>query len=69
MGDNGAGREFGGVALVCNPLGEVIAESQSSTKEEMAVADLEASELTRARSVTELFFRHSAGRSSTPADF
>lgn len=58
VGDNGAGRDFGGVTFVCNPLGEVVAEAQSSTEEEMIIADLKSFELEQARSVTELFFRH-----------
>lgn len=58
VGDNGAGRKFAGVTFICNPLGEIIAEARSSTEEEMVIADLRASELTRARSVAEHFFRH-----------
>lgn len=58
VGNNGAGRDFAGVTFVCNPLGEVIAEAQSSAEEELVIADLKASELSRARGEPEFFFRH-----------
>lgn len=58
VGDNGAGRDFAGVTFVCNPQGEVIAEAQSSAEEELIIADLKASELSRARGEPEFFFRH-----------
>ncbi len=58
VGDNGAGRHFAGVTFVCNPLGEVVAEAQSNREEELVIADLKSSELAKARSEAELFFRH-----------
>jgi len=57
VGDNDADRRFAGVSFICDPYGVVIAEA-GGDGEEMVVAHLQASELRRARSVPETFFRH-----------
>lgn len=58
VGDNGAGRVFAGVSFICDARGQVIAEAQSGTEEEMVVADLRAADLEEVRRVPEAFFRH-----------
>lgn len=58
VGDNGAGRVFAGVSFICDARGQIIAEAQSGTEEEMVVADLKAADLEEARRVPETFFRH-----------
>ena len=58
VGDNGAGRVFEGVTFVCDPRGRVIAQAESSSDDEMVVADLKASDLAEARAEPETFFRH-----------
>ena len=57
VGDNGTGKIFSGGSFICDPRGEVIAES-STTGEEMVVADLKAQDLTNARASADGFFRH-----------
>jgi len=58
VGDTGAGRIFTGVTFVCDPRGRVIADGESSDREEMVVAALKAGEFNEARSEAETFFRH-----------
>ena len=57
VGDNGAGKIFSGGSFICNPRGEVIAES-STTSEEIVVADLKGGDLAKARAFADGFFRH-----------
>ena len=57
VGDNGTGKVFSGGSFICDPRGEVIAES-STTGEEMVVADLKAQDLANARAHADGFFRH-----------
>lgn len=57
VGDNGAGKIFSGGSFICNPRGEVIAES-STTSEEIVVADLKEGDLAKARAFADGFFRH-----------
>lgn len=57
VGDNGTGKIFSGVSFICDPHGEVIAES-STTSEEMVVADLKGDDLAKARAFADGFFRH-----------
>ena len=49
---------FSGVTFVCDPKGDVIANSKYTNKQEMVIADLNAGVLEDARRVPELFFRH-----------
>lgn len=58
VGENGTGWNFAGVSFICDACGKIMAESSSSTDEEMVVADLKANDLVEARSVSETFFRH-----------
>ena len=58
VGDNGAGWDFAGVSFICDARGRIVAESASSTDDEIVVADLKAEDLIEARSVPETFFRH-----------
>jgi len=58
VGENGAGRTFSGVSFICDARGCVVAEASNGTEEQMVVADLKATDLAEARSVSETFYRH-----------